>query len=61
MGGDCGLCHSEGPDYRCEDCFGGLMFCQRCMVNMHACMPLHRIEVRSCCILRTCIINIEFL
>jgi hypothetical protein len=46
MGGDCGLCHSEGPDYRCEDCFGGLMFCQRCMVDMHACMPLHRIEVR---------------
>jgi hypothetical protein len=46
MGGDCGLCHSDGPDYRCEDCFGGLMFCQRCMVDMHACMPLHRIEVR---------------
>jgi hypothetical protein len=46
LGGDCGLCHAKGPEYRCEDCFGGLMFCQGCMVDLHACMPLHRVEVR---------------
>jgi hypothetical protein len=46
LGGNCGLCHAEGPEYRCEDCFGGSIFCQQCTVNLHACMPLHRIEVR---------------
>jgi hypothetical protein len=42
----CGLCQANGPAYRCENCFGGLMFCQGCIVSLHACMPLHRIEVR---------------
>jgi len=41
----CGLCQEVEPSVRCEDCFGGLMFCRRCTVDLHACNPLHRIEV----------------
>ena len=40
----CRLCGSA-PDIRCEDCFGGEMFCQRCTIDLHAVNPLHRIEV----------------
>jgi hypothetical protein len=47
MGCVCTVCSAEGPDFRCEDCFGGEMLCQGCMVEIHACMPLHRIEVRN--------------
>lgn len=44
----CTLCNiAGGPEYRCEDCFGGELFCKGCMVNIHACMPLHRVEVRG--------------
>jgi hypothetical protein len=41
----CGLCQMEEPKLRCEECFGGLMFCGKCLVDLHACNPLHRIEV----------------
>jgi hypothetical protein len=42
----CGFCKVAEPKLRCEECFGGLMFCAKCMVDMHASNPLHRIEVR---------------
>jgi hypothetical protein len=43
----CRICHSADPTLRCEDCFGGEMFCRGCMVDLHACTPLHRIEVHT--------------
>ena len=45
MAAVCGLCKLEEPALRCEDCFGGLMFCKTCMKDLHACNPLHRLEV----------------
>jgi hypothetical protein len=50
----CGLCKREVPNVRCEDCFGGLMFCSKCVVELHAMMPLHRVEVRVIRIIITC-------
>ena len=41
----CGLCNAPEPKLRCKDCFGGLMFCTKCMIDLHACNPLHRLEV----------------
>ncbi|KAJ7270359.1 hypothetical protein C8J57DRAFT_1065816 [Mycena rebaudengoi] len=41
----CPDCHRmDMPNsLRCHDCFGGLMYCQECMVSHHRCSPLHRI------------------
>jgi hypothetical protein len=44
----CRLC-SQPATMRCEDCFGGEMFCSSCMVDLHAINPLHRIEVCVYC------------
>ena len=44
----CRLC-TEPATMRCEDCFGGEMFCGSCMVDLHAVNPLHRIEVCVYC------------
>jgi hypothetical protein len=46
-GGVCYLCKAAEPAFRCEECFGGEMYCQGCMVDVHATMPLHRIEVNT--------------
>lgn len=45
----CACCESETeqPCYRCEDCVGGELLCKNCIVDIHAMMPLHRIEVRD--------------
>jgi hypothetical protein len=40
----CRLCN-EASNVRCEDCFGGELFCRLCMIDLHAISPLHRIEV----------------
>ena len=40
----CRLCDGI-CDIRCEECFGGEMFCRKCTVDLHAVNPLHRIEV----------------
>ena len=41
----CGFCKVAEPKLRCEDCFGGLIFCVKCMIDMHVSNPLHCIEV----------------
>ena len=41
----CRLCQLLDPKYRCKECFGGEMFCGKCLVELHACMPFHHIEV----------------
>ncbi|EIW79870.1 hypothetical protein CONPUDRAFT_57971, partial [Coniophora puteana RWD-64-598 SS2] len=40
----CRHCRTATPKYRCRDCFGGLMYCQACMVEKHTESPLHRVE-----------------
>ncbi|KAJ7020502.1 hypothetical protein C8F04DRAFT_1274966 [Mycena alexandri] len=32
------------PQFRCRDCFGGVIYCQECIVKKHAENPLHRLE-----------------
>lgn len=39
-------CLSKAPGtYRCRDCTGGRMLCKQCTLDMHAGLPLHRIQV----------------
>jgi hypothetical protein len=40
-------CHLYQCDLsmRCKDCYGGKMFCEECMVDLHAINPFHQIEV----------------
>lgn len=43
-----GLCYGCGIDlgvYRCLECMGGSLYCQACLLDNHAGLPLHRIEV----------------
>jgi hypothetical protein len=42
----CVNCELGDPVYRCEDCFGSVLYCRDCIVALHKCNPLHRIEVR---------------
>ena len=35
-GAICYLCKQADPVFRCKDCFGGEMYCQQCMVDLHA-------------------------
>jgi len=44
-GSPCGECSASCPLYRCMDCFGGELFCQKCMVSMHRRSPFHVVEV----------------
>lgn len=39
---------SEGK-YKCEDCFGGALLCEKCTVEKHKFLPLHRLLVSSLC------------
>jgi len=41
----CAECSKPQPTLRCEDCFGGELFCQDCIVKLHICNPLHSIKV----------------
>jgi len=43
----CGYCAVGLPSYRCKDCFSEELYCKECVVELHACNPLHRIEVSS--------------
>jgi hypothetical protein len=49
----CGECFTTSPHYRCTDCFGGELFCQKCTLSMHRRSPFHIVEVRDfhllCC------------
>ena len=44
----CGQASNETPDehqFRCEDCFGVELLCQRCCLAAHRRLPLHKIKV----------------
>ena len=43
----CVHCNDADTTYKCQDCFRPLVFCHQCMLMEHACLPLHRIEVRG--------------
>ena len=43
----CVRCNNADATYKCQDCFGPLVFCHQCVLTEHACLPLHRIEVRG--------------
>ncbi|RDX42700.1 hypothetical protein OH76DRAFT_1362279 [Lentinus brumalis] len=40
----CPRCGKAAPSYRCAECTGGDIFCQECVVQIHAHLPLHRIQ-----------------
>ncbi|KII83222.1 hypothetical protein PLICRDRAFT_85247, partial [Plicaturopsis crispa FD-325 SS-3] len=35
---------AKPPCIRCQECFGGTLFCVDCMVERHKCLPLHIVE-----------------
>lgn len=41
---DCSTCPAQ---YRCKDCFEGIMRCSACIVSFHRNLPLHRVQVRK--------------
>jgi hypothetical protein len=41
----CVDCSKSQPTLRCNDCFGGELFCEECLVNLHVRNPLHNITV----------------
>ena len=41
---DCSKCPAQ---FKCKDCFGGIMRCSACIVSSHQNLPLHRIQVRQ--------------
>ena len=43
----CGECSALHPRFRCTDCFGHELFCQRCILSIHQRNPFHTIEVCS--------------
>ncbi|KAN0079965.1 hypothetical protein V8E55_009531 [Tylopilus felleus] len=44
LDGKCGGCKSAETCYRCADCFGGVMYCKRCIIQQHTVNPLHRVK-----------------
>lgn len=43
----CTVC-SGSASFRCQDCFGLDLFCQDCLLEIHARQPCHRVEVCIC-------------
>lgn len=43
----CTKCSVVPPTIRCEDCYGGQLYCTACTVQIHRSNPFHRIEVRT--------------
>ena len=43
----CPICKDQGAvgSWRCQECLGGELICDKCCVQMHAYHPLHNIEV----------------
>lgn len=41
----CPRCTGAVPTFRCTDCTGGDLLCQGCLVEIHAHLPLHRVQV----------------
>ncbi|RDB18287.1 hypothetical protein Hypma_000434 [Hypsizygus marmoreus] len=42
---ECPCCGIHPPKFRCEECDGGQLLCKACLVEKHAQLCLHRIEV----------------
>ncbi|KAJ7604794.1 hypothetical protein DFH06DRAFT_1150853 [Mycena polygramma] len=40
----CLSCGVEKAEYRCRTCFGGILYCEECIVNKHADNPLHVVD-----------------
>ncbi|KAJ6527489.1 hypothetical protein B0H19DRAFT_969948 [Mycena capillaripes] len=38
-------CAAEDPCFRCTDCFYPCLYCKECVVALHQCLPLHRVEM----------------
>ncbi|KAF7292676.1 CxC2 domain-containing protein [Mycena indigotica] len=45
FGEHCGNCGEKDPLYRCRECFGGVLTCQTCCVELHQESPFHSVEV----------------
>lgn len=43
----CIECLESWPTLHCDDCFGGELFCEGCIIKLHICNPLHNIKVFS--------------
>ena len=43
--GTCPSCSNAPAQYRCNDCFGGVLHCSTCTLSSHRDLPLHRLEV----------------
>lgn len=50
----CGECSALHPLFRCTDCFGHELFCQRCILSTHQRSPFHTIEVSRFLIAAPC-------
>lgn len=42
----CSTCLQGEQGYRCQDCLGGSLLCQSCVVKFHLNNPFHHVEVR---------------
>jgi len=43
----CVCCKKTSASYKCKNCFGPKVFCLPCLLEEHACHPLHRVFVCS--------------
>jgi len=41
----CAECSNSQPTLHCDDCFGGELFCEECVIKLHVRNPLHNITV----------------
>ncbi|OAX33799.1 hypothetical protein K503DRAFT_794391 [Rhizopogon vinicolor AM-OR11-026] len=46
----CWNCRQGVPQFRCMDCFGSELYCQDCIVVLHAQNPVHRIQDLGLCV-----------
>lgn len=44
-GSPCSACNHKNSIYRCRDCYGSPLYCDKCLRSLHARNPCHRIEV----------------
>jgi hypothetical protein len=42
--GTCDTCTSDGGEFRCSDCMGDHVYCRKCLLQQHKCLPFHRIH-----------------
>jgi hypothetical protein len=44
---ECPRCGGDSPQFRCQECAGGLLLCKACCLDKHADDPLHVIFVST--------------